>query len=117
MSRKSGALKAKNVITSLVICTAVCLIGVGYVWAKMEVWDLSAAIKKLELRRDELQRANEGLQRTYSSMCTQGQLDARVKQLNLGVSSPDQSQFIWLPDPSSLPRQTNVPVFLTGKTN
>lgn len=98
--RKVAALKPRTVITSLVICTAIGLAGIGYVWAKTQVWGLGKEMKGLEVRRDELKRGNEALQRTYAAMCTHERLAARVKELQLGLSAPTNNQMIKMPEPS-----------------
>ena len=97
--RRISALKPKTVIASIVVCSAICLAGLGYVWAKTQVWGLSREIKKLEVRRDELKRGNEALQRTYAAMCTHDRLAARVKELQLGLAAPTSSQMLRLPEP------------------
>ena len=95
---KSTALKPKTVITSVIICACVCFAGIGYVWAKTQVWGLSRDIKKLELRLEELKRDNDILQRTYAEMCAPAQLDFRVQKLNLGLAAPLPSQIVRLPN-------------------
>jgi hypothetical protein len=100
--RRKAALKPKTVITTLVACSAICLAGIGYVWAKTQIWGLSREIKKLEVRRDELKRVNEGLQRTYAAMCTHERLAARVKELQLGLTAPAPNQLLRLPEPTPL---------------
>jgi hypothetical protein len=107
MSRRKGApLKPKTVVLSILVCSAVCLAGIGYVWAKTQIWTLSREIKTLETRRDELKRANDSLSRTYAAMCTPGELDARVKRLNLGLVTPQPGQFIRLVEPTPMARQS-----------
>ena len=91
---RASALKPKTVIASIVICSAICLAGIGYVWAKSQVWRLSGEIKALELRLDEVKRDNDVLQRTYAAMCAPSKLDARVRELNLGLSAPMPSQIV-----------------------
>ncbi len=106
MSRRKGApLKPKTVIVSILICTAVCLAGIGYVWAKTQVWALGREMKALENRRDELKRVNDDLSRTYAAMCTPRELDLRVKRLNLGLVKPQPDQFVRLPEPTPIARQ------------
>jgi hypothetical protein len=108
---KSSALKPKTVISSIVVCAAVCLSGIGYVWAKSQVWGLSREIKKLEVRLDELRRDNDGLQRRYSAMCSPSNLDARVRELNLGLSAPLPSQIVRLPSEKAIVQQKTEPRF------
>ena len=97
--RRLGALKPKTVIAGIVVCSAICLAGIGYVWAKTQVWGLSKEIKNLEVRRDELRRGNEAFQRTYAAMCTHDRLAARVKELQLGLVAPTANQMLRLPEP------------------
>lgn len=94
---KSTALKPQTVVISIIICAAVCLAGVGYVWAKMEVLGLSRDMKKLELRLEDLKRDNDVLQRSYAGMCAHERLVARVRELNLGLAAPLPSQIIRMP--------------------
>lgn len=103
--RKSAPLKPKTVVVSICICGALCLAGIGYVWAKTQVWGLSREIKRLETRRDELKRVNDSLQRTYAAMCTPRELDARVKRLNLGLATPQPDQIVRLAEPVPVARR------------
>ncbi len=102
---KTSALKPATVISSIVVCAAVCLAGIGYVWAKSQVWGLSRDIKSLEVRLDELRRDSDGLQRQYSAMCSPSNLNSRVRELNLGLSAPLPSQIIRLPSEEAFVRQ------------
>ncbi len=102
--RKSGSIKPKTIVASIAICAAVCLAGIGYIWAKTQVWGLSREMKRLENRRDELKRANDALERTYAAMCTARELDLRVKQLNLGLAAPQPNQIIRLQEPVPIAR-------------
>ena len=97
--RKGSSVKPLTVISTIVICAAVCLAGVGYLWGKTEVWRLSRDFKKLELRRDELKRNNDVLQREYAAMCTRDRLTARVRELNLGLAMPQPNQIVRIREP------------------
>ena len=105
---KTSALKPKTVITSVVICACACLSGIGYVWAKTQVWGLSRDIKKLELRLEELRKNNHVLQRNYAEMCAPAQLDYRVRKLNLGLAAPLPSQIVRMPSQQPVARKTEV---------
>jgi hypothetical protein len=118
MKRKSTALKSSTVIKAIVVCTSVCLAGIGYVWAKTEVWVLSKEMKKLELRLDDLKRQNDVLQRTYSAMCAPATLDARVRQLNLGLAAPLPSQIVRMPSTAPAPlADSNIETKVYAATN
>jgi hypothetical protein len=99
---KINAIKPKSLFASLMICTAVCLAGIGYVWAKSQNWGLSEKIKELETRLEVLRRDNAALQRGYAAMCSPSNLDARVRELELGLAAPLPSQIIRLSGEQSL---------------
>ena len=113
--RRVGALKPKTVITSIVICSAICLAGIGYVWAKTQLWGLGKKQKMLEVHRDDLRRGNESLQRTYAAMCTHERLAARAKELQLGLSAPTNSQMIRMPEPQPRSQQPPPPRYYVVK--
>lgn len=113
---KGSSLKPQTVIVSIVICAAVCLAGVGYLWGKTEVWRLSRDMKQLELRRDELKRHNDVLQREYAAMCAPWKLAARVKELNLGLSAPLPDQIERIKEPFANAPQ-NRPKIYAANTN
>jgi hypothetical protein len=115
--RKTSALKPKNVITSIVVCSAVCLAGIGYIWAKTQVWAVSREIKTLEIQLEDLRRQNERLQRKYAAMCTAGNLEARVKELNLGLVSPQPDQIVRLVEPTPIARQKGMIRTYAANTN
>ena len=94
---RSTALQPKTVFTSIMVCAAICLAGIGYVWAKTQVLSLGRDIKTRELRLEELRRDNDILQRSYAAMCSHEKLNARVRELNLGLVSPLPSQIVRLP--------------------
>lgn len=94
-------------MAAVMACAAICLAGIGYIWAKTQVWGLSREMKKLETRLDELKRKNDVLQHSYAAMCTPAQLDERVKRLRLGLSAPPLDQIVRLPEPSPLVRTTD----------
>ena len=113
--RRTAPLKPKTIVLSIALCGAVCLAGIGYIWAKTQVWALSRDIKSLETRRDELRRANNTLERTYAAMCTPRALDARVKLLNLGLVVPQPDQIIRIPEPlPGLARNQETKVYAAG---
>jgi hypothetical protein len=115
--RRAVAVKPATVITSIVVCAAICLAGIGYVWAKTQVWSLSREMKKLEVRRDEMKRINEALQRTYAAMCTHERLDARVKELQLGLAAPTPDQMVRLPEPAPAAAETGGHIYVARKTD
>jgi hypothetical protein len=118
MRRKSTSVKSSTLIKGIIACTAICLAGLGYVWAKTQVWGLSKEMKKQEVHLDELKRKNDVLQRTYAAMCAPATLDARVRHLNLGLSAPLPSQIVRLPSTATAPLvETNPENKIYAATN
>ena len=115
--RKMSALKPQSVIVILVVCGAVCLSGIGYVWAKTQVWGLSRKMKTLELALDELKRNNDALEREYAAMCTHARLEAKVKELGLGLSLPAPNQIVRLPEPVTMEERERQRQYHAARTN
>ena len=93
--------KSFNVIAAIAVCAAVCLAGLGYVWAKREIYALGGQIKEKETQLEELKRSNAVLSQSYATLCSPRVLDESVRRLNLGLSSPRADQIIRLPEPST----------------
>ena len=115
--RKTSAVKPATVIATVILCAAACLAGIGYVWAKAQVWKLSQEMKKLEVRRDELKRHNDSLERIYAGMCTPERLDQRVRELNLGLFRPPPSQIVRLPEPAPMAQRQRQSQTYVARTN
>lgn len=62
--------------------------GVGYVWQKNQIYDLGRQIKQLETRRDAVRQQNRMLGNLLAKMSSPKELDARVKNSNLGLGPP-----------------------------
>ena len=68
--------------------------GVGYVWQKNQIYDLARQTKQLETRRDALRHQNRMLENLLAKMSSPKELDARVKNSNLGLVPPRQDK-VW----------------------
>ena len=66
----------------------------GYVWQKNQIYDLGRQIKQLETRRDALRHQNRMLGNLLAKMSSPKELDARVKNSNLGLGPPRQDK-VW----------------------
>lgn len=97
--RPKAALKPRNIVLSITICGAICLAGVGYVWAKSQVYALGKEMKALEVQLEDLKHANARLQQNYATLCSPRELDAAVARLNLGLAAPRPDQIVRLVEP------------------
>jgi cell division protein FtsL len=100
MRRRKGALKPKTLFVTLAICGIIALAGIGYVWAKTEVYSLAREVKSLEIKLDELHRTNEALKQQFAVKCTQGELQRQARSLGLAAPTPDQIVKLQDPVPS-----------------
>jgi len=81
------------------LCLLIGGSGVGYVWQKNQIYDLGQQIRKRELHLTDLQNQNEKLRRQLAQMRSPTFLEARVKELNLGLLPPEPSQVWYLTEP------------------
>ncbi len=87
---------------ALVLCLLVGGSGVGYVWQKEQIDRLSRQIDERGVRLARILDENENRKRLLAGLCTVDYLEARIKELNLGLSQPQPAQLWHLPEP---PRQ------------
>jgi len=81
------------------LCLLIGGSGVGYVWQKNQIDQLGQQIRKREMHLKELQDQNEKLRRQMAYMKSPPFLEARIKELNLGLVPPQPSQVWYLKEP------------------
>lgn len=113
--KPGGRLKPKTVGWIMVTFAVLCLAGLGFLWEKRQIHVLGREIKKLETDLDKLRRENEARRRTYASMCSPGELDARARKMNLGLSVPQPEQIVRMTEPVHGPAVPKV--FAAGSPN
>jgi len=97
-------------LKALLMCLLIGGSGVGYVWQKGQIDELSAQKKKRETRLRALEDRNEKLNQQLGKMRSPRYLEARIKDLNLGLVPPQQAQ-VWRlvePGPESQARTNDV---------
>jgi hypothetical protein len=97
---ESAAIRFGPTLKALLLCLLIGGAGVGYVWQKDQIYQLGRQITQREVRLRELAAQNEKLSKQLSTMRLPGLLEARIKELNLGLVQPDPSQIWRLPEPS-----------------
>src|SRR5688500_2715023 len=113
MRRRKGAIKPKVILLMVCICGIICLAGIGYVWAKTEVYSLGRTIKTLEVRLDELHRTNDALRREFAAMCKPQELEKKVKAMGLSAPAPDQ--IVRIMEPVAVAEKAGEVRLLTAK--
>jgi hypothetical protein len=94
---QTATLRFGAAIKALVFCLLIGGAGIGYVWHSNQLFELGRKIKESELRLEELRRLNKQRTDTLSHLRSPGVLDARVRELNLGLGPPRPEQILRLP--------------------
>lgn len=100
---QSAAIRFGPAIKAFLLCLFIGGSGVGYVWQKSQINELSNQIRHREQELRGLQDQNEKLRRQYAMMCSPKFLEAKIKELNLGLVSPQPSQVWRLPSSPAFP--------------
>jgi hypothetical protein len=94
-NRKNGsAVRFVPAMKAALICMLLGGSAIGYVYQKNQIFDLGRQINKSEQRLKEVRDSSAKLQRTLLTMQSSTQLEKRVRELNLGLGQPAQSQII-----------------------
>ena len=96
---QSAAIRFGPVLKAFLLCLLIGGSGIGYVWQKNQIYELGQQIRKREQRLAALQDQNDKLRKQLAMMCSPGYLEARIKELNLGLVPPDPSQIWRLAEP------------------
>ena len=96
---QSAAIRFGPALKAFLLCLLIGGSGVGYVWQKNQIYDLGQQIRKRELRLKDLQDQNDKLRRQLVLMGSVQYLQARVKEMNLGLGPSQPSQVWYLREP------------------
>jgi len=96
---QSAAIRFGPALKAFLLCLLIGGSGIGYVWQKNQIYDLGQQIRKRELRLKDLQDQNDKLRRQLGMMGTPQYLQARVKEMNLGLGPSQPSQVWYLKEP------------------
>src|SRR5271168_4064539 len=97
---QSAAIRFGPAVKAFLLCLLIGGSGVGYVWQKDQITQLGRQIKRRELRLSELKDQNEKLKNQLETMRSPRCLEARIKELNLGLVQPAPAQIRRLREPS-----------------
>jgi hypothetical protein len=96
---QSAAIRFSPVLKVVLLCSVFCGSGVGYVWQKSQIAELGQQIRKRELRLTELDQQNEKMKKQLAIMRSPQFLETRIRELNLGLVRPQESQKLILNEP------------------
>lgn len=96
---RTAATRFAPAVRAFMLCVLIGGSGIGYVWQKNQIADLSKQIKQREVRLGELKDTNEKLRKQLAALQSPPQIERRVRELNLGLvpASPRQKLRLWEP--------------------
>jgi hypothetical protein len=89
---QSAAIRFGPAIKAFLLCLLIGGSGIGYVWQKSQIVDLGRQRVKCEQELRVLREQNEKLRKQLALMYSPRFLEARVKELNLGLVQAQPSQ-------------------------
>ncbi|HEX3797533.1 MAG TPA: septum formation initiator family protein [Verrucomicrobiae bacterium] len=105
------ALKASLICFFIVVCC------VGYVWQKKQIAELSQQIRTGERHLTDVRDKNEKLKRQLATLLSPASLEARARELKLGLGPPQPNQIWRLTETVNEPAPaTREAEFIPGKT-
>ena len=107
---QSAAIRFAPALKAFLLCLLIGGSGVGYVWQKDQIRRLGQQIKEREIRLAQLEDENEKRKKQLATMRSPAFLEARIRELNLGLAQPQISQVWRLSEP---PR--DLPPFGSGR--
>jgi hypothetical protein len=96
---QSAAIRFGPALKAFLLCLLIGGSGVGYVWQKNQIYELGQQIRKREIHLKDLQDQNEKLRRQMAFMRSPPFLEARIKELNLGLVPSQPSQVWYMKEP------------------
>jgi hypothetical protein len=96
---QSAAVRFGPALKALVLCLVIGGSGIGYVWQKNQIYELGRQIKQREIRLGEFEDQNKKLRDRLAVLRSPAMLDARVRELKLGLALPQPSQVLRLFEP------------------
>lgn len=119
-----GGVRFGPAVKAFFICLLIGSLAVCYVWQKRQIYSLGVKTEQLEKKLARLKSDNETRRQQMAMLQSLPYLDARVKELKLGLGVPTPDQILTLVEGSVVriaPRNTPLPVvtamnFPTDKT-
>ena len=93
---QTAAVRFGPALKALSLCVFLGGSGVGYVWQKEQINLLAERLKRSETRFYELRRQNERLARILATLQSHSEVEARIKQIDLGMVAPQPDQIVRL---------------------
>lgn len=110
-NRKNGsAVRFVPAMKAALICLLLGGSAIGYVYQKNQIFELGRQIQKSEQRLNALKDTNAKATKTLLTMQSPPQLEKRVRDLNLGLVQPAQSQILTIIEVPATPAPKSQPM-------
>ena len=109
-----GGVRFGPAVKAFFICLLIGSLGVTFVWQKRQIYSLGVKTGELEKRLTTLKRENELRRQQMAMLHSLPYLDARVKELKLGLGVPTPDQILTLVEGQITriaPRNAPLPAF------
>lgn len=109
---QSAAVRFGPLLKAFLACLLIGGSGIGYVWQKNQIYQLGLQIKQLETTLADHRAANRQRADTLAYQRSPRALDARVRELNLGLMPPRPENILRLsesPFATTPPRAESSP--------
>ncbi|HWF18252.1 MAG TPA: septum formation initiator family protein [Verrucomicrobiae bacterium] len=98
---QSAGLLVGPALKASLICFFILICCVGYVWQKKQIAELSHHIRNQENRLADLRYTNDQLKKQIAMLLSPPKLEARARELKLGLVPPQPAQIWRLPEPAA----------------
>ena len=105
---QAAAIRFGPVIKVLLLCSLFCGSAVGYVWQKNQIYQLGKQIRANEIRLAQLQKDDDQRVKDLAELRSPMKLDARARELNLGLLPAQPMQVVRLAEPSFSTLENNL---------
>ncbi|SRR5260221_192452 len=102
---QSASIRFGPALAALFACFVIAGAAVGYVWQKGEIYRLGKQIRANEIRLAQLQKDDGQRVKDLAELRSPMKLDARAKELNLGLLPAQPMQVVRLAEPSVSTRE------------
>jgi hypothetical protein len=106
---QSASIRFGPALAAFFACFVIAGAAVGYVWQKGQIYELGKQIRQREIRLAQLQKDDDQRVKDLAELRSPMKLDARARELNLGLLPAQPMQVVRLAEPTiSTPENKNL---------
>ena len=107
---QSASIRFGPALAAFFACFVIAGAAVGYVWQKGQIYELGKQIRQKEIRLAQLQKDDDQRVKDLAELRSPMKLDARARELNLGLLPAQPMQVVRLAEPQifSSPENKNL---------